>query len=62
MNVKIQSHLAPIGTFNTPDGKAIQVYVTYEWRRPLEQLAALVNEQQAAIEVLQARLAAASIS
>lgn len=51
----IQPSFVPIGTADA-GGRAVPVLVTNEWRRPLEQMAKLVNEQQATIEALQKRL------
>ncbi len=61
MSASIQKATVPIATFAGPGGVPVQVYVTNEWRRPLELLAALVNTQQTTIESLQARLTAAGL-
>jgi hypothetical protein len=53
-NITIQPQFVAIGTLRLPDGKEVLVYVTKEWRRPLEQLAQQVND-------IQARLTAAGI-
>jgi hypothetical protein len=60
MTVKIQKEFVPIATVQLPGG-SVPVYVTKEWRRPLEELAKLVNEQQATIAALQARLTAGGL-
>jgi hypothetical protein len=52
--ITIQPQFVAIGTLRLPDGKEVLVYVTKEWRRPLEQLAQQVND-------IQARLTAAGI-
>ena len=60
-SVKIQKEFVALGTVTVPGQGELLVYVTKEWRRPLEQLATLVNEQQATIEALQARLTAGGL-
>jgi len=52
--VIIQPQFVALGSFRTPDGREVLVYVTQEWRRPLEQLAQQLND-------IQTRLAAAGI-
>jgi hypothetical protein len=59
--VRIQNINVALGTFRGPDGKEVFVYITNEHRRPLEQLAALVNAQQVTIEALTARLVAGGL-
>ena len=56
--IVIQSERVALGTLDGPNGKPVLVYVTREWRRPLEQMAKLVNDQQAPIEALTARIEA----
>lgn len=51
-NIIIQQLAVPIATFTDKDGKAVLVYATQEWRRPLEQMAQLVNQLQARITAL----------
>lgn len=51
-NIIIQQLNVPIGTFVDKDGKTVLVYATQEWRRPLEQMAKLVNQLQARITAL----------
>lgn len=51
--IKIQHANAPIASFYGPDGKQVFVYVTPEWRRPLEQLAALVEDLKTRVEDLE---------
>lgn len=43
---QIQKAFVPIGTVNI-GGKDVPVYVTQEWRRPLEELAKLVAALEA---------------
>lgn len=57
-SIQIQRLFVPIGKLQS-DG--VSVTMTDEHRRPLEQMANLINAQQAAIATLQARLAAAGI-
>ena len=47
---KIQKEFVPIGTVNLPGQGQVPVYVTKEWRRPLEELAKLVAELQARLD------------
>ena len=49
-SVKIQKEFVPIGTVNLPGLGQVPVYVTNEWRRPLEELAKLVAELQARLD------------
>ena len=56
--VIIQPAFVPIANWNGPNGKPVPVYVTQEWRRPLEQLAQLVNTQAETIAALTARIEA----
>lgn len=46
-SVKIQKEFVPIGMVALPGKGQTPVYVTKEWRRPLEELAKLVAELQA---------------
>jgi len=55
MTVQVQSLRVPIGTVRV-NGEELPVFATNEWRRPLEEMAKLLNEQQLLIEALQARL------
>ncbi len=57
---QIQKEFVPIGTVRLGE-QSVPVYVTKEWRRPLEQLAKLVVEQQATIAALEARLTAGGL-
>ena len=59
--VQIQKEFVPIGTVTLSGQGQAFVYVTKEWRRPLEELAKIVNAQQATIAALEARLTAAGL-
>lgn len=59
--ITIQKQFVAIATFTDASGQTRQCFVTNEWRRPLEDMANVLNTQQAAIATLQARLAAAGI-
>lgn len=56
----IQPGFVPIGTANV-GGQPVQVTVTNEWRRSIEYMAKLINDQQATIEALKARLDAGGL-
>lgn len=56
--IQMQPMNVPIVAFTGGDGRPVQLYITREWHRPLEQMAALVNAQQAAIDALTARVEA----
>lgn len=57
LNVRIQQQFVAIGTV---DAKG-NVFITNVWRRPLEDMANVVNTLQSQVATLQARLAAAGI-
>ena len=61
MGVRIQPINMPLAIVPGDGGRDLSIYITPEWRRPLEQMAALVNAQAAEIAALRARLAAAGI-
>jgi hypothetical protein len=56
--IQIQPMNVALVSFTGSDGRPVQFYITREWHRPLEQLAALVNAQQTTIEALTARIVA----
>ena len=53
IQVVVQHANVPIATVQV-NGQQLQALVTYEWRRPLEQMAALVNDLQARVAALEA--------
>lgn len=56
--IVVQPMAVPVGTFMDRDGKAIWVVVSREWQRTFEQMARMINDQQTAIEALEARVTA----
>ena len=48
--VLLQKSWVPLGQFTGPDGEPVSVTITEEWRRPLDQMAALVNSLKARID------------
>lgn len=61
VKASIQKEFMPLVNMTMQGGKSVPLYITKEWRRPLEQMAQLINEQQLAIEALQARLTAGGL-
>ena len=57
MTVRIQQRQAPIAEFLV-NGRPVPVYVTEEWRRPLEEMARMVNLYETQIAALKARVTA----
>ena len=56
--VVIQKIFVPIGYFVGANGYDVMVLPTNEWRRPLEDMANLVNQHEETLASLNARLVA----
>jgi hypothetical protein len=61
VTVRIQLLRVPIAYLETPNAKPVALYATDEWRRPLEELARLVNLYETQIAALEARLTAGGL-
>lgn len=57
----VQQQNVPLCTLVGGDGKTIPLYITSEWRRPLEQLFQAVNALQTTVDAQQARLTAGGL-
>lgn len=60
-SIVIQQQNVPLCTLLGGDGKPIPLYITSEWRKPLEQLAQAVNALQTKVDAQQARLTAGGL-
>lgn len=60
-SIIIQQQNVALCTSLGGDGKSVSLFITNEWRRPLELMAQVVNSQAAQIADLQTRLTAGGL-
>lgn len=60
-SIIIQQQNVALCTLLGGNGKPVPLFITNEWRRPLELMAQIVNSQASTIEDIQARLTAGGL-